>query len=50
MRSEAGEFPCELSGPCRNSLPFVGGRTLKWLKVKQAEYRESERGWEPQKS
>ncbi len=27
--------------------PYVGGRTLKWLKVRQAKYRESERGWEP---
>jgi bifunctional non-homologous end joining protein LigD len=26
--------------------PYVGGRTLKWLKVKQAKYREGERGWE----
>ena len=24
--------------------PYVGRRTLKWLKVKQAKYRESERG------
>lgn len=28
--------------------PYVGGRTLKWLKVKQPHYREGERGWEPQ--
>jgi ATP-dependent DNA ligase len=27
---------------------YVGGRTLKWLKVKQPHYREGERGWEPQ--
>ncbi len=27
--------------------PYVGGRTLKWLKVKQPNYREGERGWEP---
>ena len=27
--------------------PYVGGRTLKWLKVKQREYREGERGWDP---
>jgi ATP-dependent DNA ligase len=27
--------------------PYVGGHTLKWLKVKQARYRECERGWEP---
>ncbi len=27
--------------------PYVGGRTLKWLKVKQAKYREGERGWDP---
>jgi ATP-dependent DNA ligase len=25
--------------------PYIGGRTLKWLKVKQAEYRVEERGW-----
>jgi ATP-dependent DNA ligase len=29
--------------------PYVGGRTLKWLKVKQPHYREGERGWEPKK-
>jgi ATP-dependent DNA ligase len=27
--------------------PYVGGRTLKWLKVQQPKYREGERGWEP---
>jgi bifunctional non-homologous end joining protein LigD len=27
--------------------PYVGGRTLRWLKAKQARYREGERGWEP---
>ena len=27
---------------------YVGGRTLKWLKVKQPHYREGERGWKPQ--
>jgi ATP-dependent DNA ligase len=27
--------------------PYVGGRTLKWLKVKQPRYREGARGWEP---
>jgi bifunctional non-homologous end joining protein LigD len=27
--------------------PYVGGRTLKWLKVKVPRYREGERGWEP---
>ena len=27
--------------------PYVGGRTLKWLKVKQFHYREGELGWEP---
>ena len=26
---------------------YVGGRTLKWLKVKQAKYLEGEQGWEP---
>jgi bifunctional non-homologous end joining protein LigD len=25
--------------------PYVGGRTLKWLKVKQPKYRVGERGW-----
>jgi bifunctional non-homologous end joining protein LigD len=30
-----------------SSSPYVGGRTLKWLKVKQPHYREGERGWEP---
>jgi bifunctional non-homologous end joining protein LigD len=28
---------------------YVGGRTLKWLKVKQPRYREGERGWEPKR-
>jgi bifunctional non-homologous end joining protein LigD len=32
-----------------DASPYVGGRTLKWLKVKQARYREGERGWEPKK-
>ena len=27
--------------------PYRGGRTIKWLKVKQPRYREGERGWEP---
>jgi ATP-dependent DNA ligase len=27
--------------------PYVGGRTLKWLKVKQPNYRVEERGWDP---
>jgi len=27
--------------------PYVGGRTLKWLKVKVPQYREGERGSEP---
>jgi ATP-dependent DNA ligase len=26
---------------------YVGGRTLRRLKVKQPHYREGERGWEP---
>jgi bifunctional non-homologous end joining protein LigD len=26
--------------------PYVGGRTLKWLKVKQRDYRVEERGWD----
>ena len=26
--------------------PYAGGRTLKWLKVKQPHYREGARGWE----
>ena len=28
-----------------SASPYVGGRTLKWLKVKQAHYGEGERGW-----
>jgi bifunctional non-homologous end joining protein LigD len=28
---------------------YSGGRTLKWLKVKQREYRVEERGWDPGK-
>ena len=28
------------------SSPYVGGRTLSWLKVKQREYRVEERGWD----
>ena len=27
--------------------PYVGGRTLNWLKVKQPKYRDGDRGWEP---
>jgi ATP-dependent DNA ligase len=27
--------------------PYLGGRTLQWLKVKQPKYREGERGWKP---
>lgn len=26
--------------------PYVGGRTLKWLKVKQGDYRVEKRGWD----
>ena len=26
--------------------PYVGGRTLKWLKVKQQDHRLEERGWD----
>jgi ATP-dependent DNA ligase len=29
-----------------SASPYVGGRTLKWLKVKQPKYREGERGWD----
>jgi bifunctional non-homologous end joining protein LigD len=29
--------------------PYVGGRTLKWLKVKQQDYRVTERGWDPKR-
>jgi bifunctional non-homologous end joining protein LigD len=28
-----------------NESPYVAGRTLKWLKVKQRDYRSAERGW-----
>ena len=27
--------------------PYLGGRSLKWLKVKQRDYRVAERGWDP---
>ncbi len=30
-----------------SASPYVGGRTLKWLKVKQSDYRVEERGWDP---
>ena len=31
-----------------SASPYVGERTLKWLKVKQPpHYHEGERGWEP---
>jgi len=29
--------------------PYVGGRTLTWLKIKQVRYREGERAWEPKR-
>ena len=29
--------------------PYVPGRTLKWLKVKQRDYRVEERGWDPKR-
>ena len=29
--------------------PYLGGRTLKWLKVKQRDYRVAERGWDPKR-
>jgi len=28
------------------TAPYVGGRTSRWLKVKQRDYRVGERGWE----
>jgi ATP-dependent DNA ligase len=31
------------------AAPYVGGRTLKWLKVKQRDYRVTERGWDNKK-
>ena len=27
--------------------PYVAGRALNWLEVKQPRYREGQRGWEP---
>jgi hypothetical protein len=33
----------------RITSPYGGGRTLKWLKVKQPKYREGERGRESKK-
>jgi bifunctional non-homologous end joining protein LigD len=29
--------------------PYVGGRSLKWLKVKQPDYRVAERSWVPKR-
>jgi bifunctional non-homologous end joining protein LigD len=34
----------------KDASPYVEGRALSWLKVKQPHYREGERGWEPKKS
>jgi ATP-dependent DNA ligase len=31
------------------AAPYVAGRSLKWLKVKQPEYRVEERGWDSSK-
>ena len=31
------------------SAPYRGGRTLFWLKVRQPNYREGERGWDPRR-
>jgi len=31
------------------SAPYRGGRTLLWLKVRQPNYREGERGWDPKR-
>jgi len=28
-----------------SASPYLGGRTLKWLKVKQPHDHEGERGW-----
>jgi hypothetical protein len=36
-----------LCAPQREDV--LDGQTLKWLKVKQARFRESERGWEPKR-
>jgi bifunctional non-homologous end joining protein LigD len=30
-----------------DASPYVEGRTLSWLKVKQRDYRAEERGWDP---
>jgi bifunctional non-homologous end joining protein LigD len=30
------------------AAPYLEGRTLSWLKVKQPKYRQGGRGWEPQ--
>jgi len=32
-----------------SASPYVGGRMLSWLKIKQAHSREGGRGWEPGK-
>jgi ATP-dependent DNA ligase len=29
--------------------PYIGGRTLMWLKGKRPQYRQGERGWKPKR-
>jgi hypothetical protein len=43
---------CPASSGCGDAQrmkesPYVGGRTLIWLKVNQRDYRVEERGWDP---
>jgi bifunctional non-homologous end joining protein LigD len=33
-----------------SASPYLGGRTLAWLKMKVPDYREGERGWEAKAS
>jgi len=49
--STGGEIcvTCEGLAAKDPASPYPGGRTMSWLKVKVPHYRESERGWEPER-
>lgn len=40
---------CDCGAGIARSRPTWAGATLKWLKVKQPEYRVEERGWSTRK-
>jgi hypothetical protein len=49
LRGMQPAAPGEALAACVEVLArgYEGGRTLKWLKVKQPYNRQGERGWEP---